>query len=452
MASSDDIDLDSIDVFQPDALDRAVTGYEENVPLAAQIVAGLTPPGMAIDIAAAGKYGRDATRAISEGNLGRGGIAAGIAGLSLLGAVPLFGDLAKGPKSVLKQKLKKGTQPGGIGNLPTQNQRFGFTRHQKDLFTGNPLADANRMYLRALKIGPEFKTQMDDLARKLSLETKLPEVAVRIDNTTGLPIGIIKNVPRTVEKARDKYQGDVTQITDPIRSRIIVETPAQEEAVAKLLSQKYDVFDKGREIKPGTGFVDRKINIAFTGSNGEKLVAELGIITAPMVRAGDKSHIKYEQFRSLFPEGMPTSAEELAKIGDDIVKQGEALQKEMAEIFEEAKAQIDPDFYNVGVKKFAEGGYVTSGSSGRSLPMTPNFLSKSAFDISSPSTKKSANWLGSANVQSELPGNMKKPKYPSSTGSTTAGPSSQVKYFMHSSLQKFTKNYNSNDVDIFEVE
>ena len=55
MASSDDIDLDSIDVFQPDALDRAVTGYEENVPLAAQIVAGLTPPGMAMDIAAAGR-------------------------------------------------------------------------------------------------------------------------------------------------------------------------------------------------------------------------------------------------------------------------------------------------------------------------------------------------------------------------------------------------------------
>jgi len=107
MASSDDIDLDSIDVFQPDALDRAVTGYEENVPLAAQIVAGLTPPGMAIDIAAAGKYGRDAARAIKQGDLGRGGVAAGIAGLSLLGAVPLIGDLARGPKSFLKGLVKK---------------------------------------------------------------------------------------------------------------------------------------------------------------------------------------------------------------------------------------------------------------------------------------------------------------------------------------------------------
>ena len=113
MASSDDIDLDSIDVFQPDALDRAVTGYEENVPLAAQIVAGLTPPGMAIDIAAAGKYGRDAARAIKQGDLGRGGVAAGIAGLSLLGAVPLFGDLARGPKSFLKGLVKK-KGPQGI--------------------------------------------------------------------------------------------------------------------------------------------------------------------------------------------------------------------------------------------------------------------------------------------------------------------------------------------------
>jgi len=117
--------------------------------------------------------------------------------------------------------------------------------------------------------------------------------------------------------------------------------------------------------------------------------------------------------------------------------------------------KADPSFYDE-VKKFASGGYVTAGSSGRSLPIAPNFVSKSVLDIFEPSTKKSATWLGSANVQSELPGDMKKPKYPASTGLITAGPSSQPKYnvsfSINPSLQKFTNNYNPNNVDIFEVE
>lgn len=107
---------DNINVFAPDLLDKAVIGYEENVPLAAQIAAGFTPPGIAADVVAATKYGRDAARAIKQGDLGRGGVAAGIAGLSLLGAVPLLGDLARGPKSFLKG-LAKTKGPQGIESL-----------------------------------------------------------------------------------------------------------------------------------------------------------------------------------------------------------------------------------------------------------------------------------------------------------------------------------------------
>ena len=99
------VSQDNINVFEPDLLDRAVTGYEENVPLLAQIAAGFTPPGMAMDIAAAGKYGRDAARNIAEGDYGKAVLYGGIAGLSALGAVPILGDLARGPKSVLKQMM-----------------------------------------------------------------------------------------------------------------------------------------------------------------------------------------------------------------------------------------------------------------------------------------------------------------------------------------------------------
>jgi len=635
---------DNINVFAPDLLDKAVTGYEENVPLVAQIAAGFTPPGMAADVAAATKYGRDAFRDFSQGRLGEGGANLGIAALSGLGAIPLIGDLARGPKSILKQMVKADTPTGGISSLP-KDPRYGLTRHQEDLFTGNPVADANRMYDRALRIGPEFKTQMDDIAKEFNLETTLPEFGIRIDGDTLLPVGTTKKIPRMVEKARDKYQGDMSQLTDPIRTRIVVNTPAEEEAVAKLIGQRYDVFDKGRDVKPGTGFVDRKINLKFTGSNGEPLVAEVGIITAPMWRAGDEVHKKYERFRSLFPQGMPTDPAELGKLGRKIRLEGEQLQKEMAVIFKNAKDQIDPDFYFTGkgitglhgspakfdkfdlskgpldefgmpkgldrygrghyftarttkgkqtvasyagedgfvykvevpsdkllrvseplsrqhptlrkklkeilpedfvkkdptgneissyvengppitsasklsideqlkradkisasfndpdgvkfaaygspkkvpyggkiidgrdgavkmvvpdesiikilkrssktdVKKFASGGYVTSGSTGRSLPITPNLFSNDVLDIFSPSTKKSATWLGVATVQSSLPGDIKYPKSSSPTGSKTAGPSSHVKnnVSIRPSLQKFTNNYNPNDVNVFGVE
>ena len=158
-----------------------------------------------------------------------------------------------------------------------------------------------------------------------------------------------------------------------------------------------------------------------------------------MWRAGDQAHKKYERFRSLFPQGMPTDPAELGKISRNVRLEAEKLQDEMAVIFKNAKDQIDPDFYDV-VKKFASGGYVTSGSSGRSLPTTPNLVSNDVLDIFSPSTKKSATWLGVATVQSSLPGDIKYPKSASPTGSKTAGPSSHVKnnVFIESSLQNYT--------------
>ena len=434
-----------------DAYDKLIEGYEENVPFLAQILAGFTPPGMAMDVAAAGKYGRDAYRDFGEGEIGEGFKNLGIAGLSGLAAIPLLGEIAAVAKKPLKSTLKSSK---GIASLDDADPRRALTRSQADLYSGDPVRDAYKMHDRALRIGPEFNKQMDDIAANLNLTTTLPGTIRKIDSYTNQPFGTIKMPARIVEKARTKTGNDVTNITDPIRTRIVINTPEEEEIVAKILAQNYKVFDKGRQIKP-EGFVDRKLNIVFTGSNGETLIGEVGIITAPMWKAANKSHAPYEEFRSLFPKGMPSSTDELAKIGDDIVKKGNALIEEMDVIFKEAKDQIDPSFYDE-VKKFASGGYVTAGSSGRSLPITPNFVSKSVLDIFEPSTKKSATWLGSANVQSELPGDMKKPRYPASTGLITAGPSSQPKYnvsfSINPSLQKFTNNYNPNDVDIFEVE
>ena len=101
----------NIDIFQQggaadkDLLDRVVEGYEENVPLLAQIAAGFTPPGMAADLVAGGKYGRDAIGEFREGNIKPGLMYAGIAGLSTLGALPLVGDLLRPGKQALKSGI-----------------------------------------------------------------------------------------------------------------------------------------------------------------------------------------------------------------------------------------------------------------------------------------------------------------------------------------------------------
>ena len=104
-----------VDIFapEPDALDKAVTAFEENVPLAGQIAVGLTPAGIAVDVAEVGKYGRDALRDFSEGRVGSGLGNVGIAGLSALGLIPIIGDLAKaGGKSVIKRQFLQRTPEG----------------------------------------------------------------------------------------------------------------------------------------------------------------------------------------------------------------------------------------------------------------------------------------------------------------------------------------------------
>ena len=116
---------DNVNIFNPerDILDRVVEGYEENVPLVGQIAVGFTPPGMAMDVAEAGKYGRQGVRDFRSGLQNMGSVLGmrkapsqlasgagnlGIAALSALGVIPLVGDLLKsGGKSAIKRIFLK---------------------------------------------------------------------------------------------------------------------------------------------------------------------------------------------------------------------------------------------------------------------------------------------------------------------------------------------------------
>ena len=584
-----------------DFLDRGIEEYEANVPLPAQMLAGFTLPGMAIDFAAAGKYGRDATRQFRQGNVGQGFGNLGIAALSGLAAVPLIGELA----NLAKQPLKKGiasldkgdanilkksiTQEGaddvvdianiqraldpsgnilrspaarvedaarqmkstgkgyeykgvkqtprqpievlvkadgtleqlagkssiealeraGISKVPIKKfasreefldyekirklnkektriekssklqpqpgnptfelkvEPFGhktkkqvkqiFNGHQEDIGTGFVNDDAAFIFERAKRLNPEFQQSIDDVAKQYNKKTAANPGGKQgeIDPETGQLKGQIKGIPRMIEKANDKYNGDISQMTDSIRTRIIVNNPKEEAEIAKAIAAKFSAMDSGRVLKP-EGYIDRKLNIQFTGSNGEKIIAEVGLITDEMWQASKKAHPIYEEFRSLVPKGIPTDPKQLAQLSDEVLTKSLALQKEMKRVYSEAGAKIDPDFFDLDIQKFAKGGEVAYpiGKSGKVPPMVPNLSLNSVSDNWTPSNTKSATCAGLADIH-ESPF-IKKPSLPSGTDSTTAGPSSQPKYnvslFITPSLQKFTKNYNPNDVDIFEVE
>ena len=564
---------DNINIFAPekDILDRAVEGYEENVPLAGQIAAGFTPPGMAMDLVAAGKYGRDAVRNIAEGEYGKGALYGGIAGLSVLGAIPLFGELARGPKGLLKgidvskadevvdlkninrpkdlegnvvrsekkrvdqatELLNKSasgsaykgvqqnkrqpievlkntdgtfTQLGGkstlealelsgvkripvkifdnaqdyntydfirknnkkvtrqndankllptkgnptfegpvreFGNKTEQQFKFNFNKHQEGI------ASAPQMFERAKRLNPEFQKQVAKVADDLGVDQGFNPVGGKvtgeIDELTGFPVGEVKLMPRMIEKVNQKYDGDFSQITDPIRTRIVVETPQQEKLIAERIAKLFPTVDGERVLMKKSGYLDRKLNVQFTGANGENIIGEIGIITRPMLDGAHEAHDIYEAFRKT-NFGLPPGSSVAA-----IEKEGFRLEKRMKDIFEPKGKLIDPKFYEDIIERFNRGGYVNAGRSGRLSPITPNMFSNSDFDNLEPSMKKSFTWSGVASLQPSSSFNTRN-MYPlSSVGdmfTRTAADRSQEKYSVSipQSLQENAQTYND---DIF---
>ena len=462
---------DNVNIFEPgkDILDRAVEGYEENVPLLGQIAAGFTPPGIAMDVAAAGKYGRDAFKEFKQGNIGSGFKNAGIAALSGIAAVPLFGEVARPFKAALKS-IDSAPGPAGINTLkvdpiptpavmPTAGSpvfegslrkkgpgvekdfKVKFNAHQEGV------QSAEELFGKSLRLNPEFQTVLAKVSDDLGLDRALTR-NTKIDPDTMQTAFQIKTMPRIIEKVDTKYKGDFTQITDSVRNRIFVNTPEEADAVAKRLSDMFPTVDSGTQLYKKFGLIDRKLNIQFTGSNGEKIIGEVGIITKPMHDASDKAHKIYEAYRAPL-KGMPAGA-----ANSSIVKEGLRLEKVMQDIFNPAQMQIDPRFLKDLVEVFNKGGQVVAGRSGRLVPITPNMFSNSVFSKRAPSEKKSLICNGVAISHSEDSGDIKKPNTVLSTsGVTTAGPFSQEKYnisFIEPIVHKSANNNNDIFVELDE--
>ena len=374
--------ISDVDIFEPpkDLLDRSVEAYDENVPLAGKLAIGFTPPGLAIDAAEVGKYGRDAYRDFGSGNLGSGAINLGIAGLSALGFIPLAGDLLKaGGKEVLKRAPQKFIDMRAKKLVPTKgNPTFEgpvrdmhprlekgldrqMVKHQQD----SP--SVFDLFRRAKIANKPFQKEMDDIAMNLNLRTAGspgevitdPNLLKHIDPITGLDLrtgnlpGTVKTIKSMTRKAVDKYDGDFTRITDPIRTRVIANTTQEADEFARQIASRYPTKDSGNQIS-GLGLRDRKLNIQYTDPNGNKIIAEIGIVPQAMKDASELTHKPYEAWRVLTGQ-----YKNVKEIPPQVLDQLDELKQIQLDIFADAEKLLDPSWLsNDIVKKFAKGGAV----------------------------------------------------------------------------------------------
>jgi len=455
--------LNDINIFDDrDLLDRSVETYEEDVPLLAQIGIGFTPPGLAIDAAETAKYGRDAFRDFSGGNYKSGLINTGIAGLSALGAIPFFGDIAK---NLGKKPLK-----GLLALPPPKSQSFKVgepidertlpkaeLRETQNAFNAvHQFDSAEEMFDAAKKVNPNFQNDINKIAGDLNHRTvgnpgetklsmagdtaeqegkliysgKTDELLTELDEITGQPLGQIKKIGRIKEKSAQKYGGDINQITDPIRTRVIVETAQEAREVANQIGKKYEMIDSGNQVNI-VGLRDRKLNIRYIDPNsGRTMIGEIGVTTLPMHKAAEMAHRDYDSVRSILREYKSNNPniETIDLIPKQIRKYYDESMSRMEKLFSNADKEIDPSWLNLNnVKKYRYGGQVTSGNSGKSLPMTPNSFSNSGLESFPPLIHSASNII-SAGSHDVDPEGMYVNLSNSSPSTTTAGSPSQLKY------------------------
>jgi len=469
--------INDIDIFEDDRdyLDRAVGAYEENVPLVAQIGMGFTPAGVGIDIAEATKYGRDAFRDLRQGNLRSGAINAGIAGLSALGVIPLAGDLIKSSgKSALKGLAKNVDQSEGILSLPPpKSQSFKVNnpidetklskaelRETQNAFNSvQQFNSAEELFETAKRVNTNFQKDVNNIAgdlghrtvgnpgeTKLSLlgesaeregkfiysgnanqldrieGSKIDELVSDIDSLTGQPAGQVKKIPRILEKSAHKYKGDINQTTDPIRTRVIVQTTDEADEVAKKISKKFETIDSKNQVNV-VGMRDRKLNIRYQDPvTGETLIGEIGVTTLPMHKAAELAHTDYNHVRSILRE-----FGDFNQIPDEIVGYVDEAMENMNKIFKDADSQIDSSWLDLdNVKKYRYGGQVV-GRFGNPSPIFPNSDSNSGLE-SFPPLAHSASRAPVPAFQDESPIGMYHSDASSLPRTTTAGSPSQLKY------------------------
>ena len=171
-------------------------------------------------------------------------------------------------------------------------------------------------------------------SKKITFDAEYPEIQD----------GVIKKVPRMVEKASQKYNDNVGRITDLLRTRIIAEDTASADLIVQELHKNYKVIDSGFQKNPH-GYIDRKLNIVFEAKEGpnagKSIVAEISLGPSQMQKASEDNHKFYETWRELQTKvkGQKRVKASDRKILNELV---EIMQKR----FGEAEEKIHPSWKN----------------------------------------------------------------------------------------------------------
>jgi hypothetical protein len=194
-----------------------------------------------------------------------------------------------------------------------------------------------QMHDAAVRLNPAFQQEVGDIAKNLGLEK-----APKFIDKNGKKFDVeVKTLDSLVDK---RLRGkEISEITDPIRTRIFVNRPENADDVVAQLRKKYDVLDEGEKLIKSTGFQARNVNVAYKAPNGESIIGEIQLISKPMADATAKTHELYSQERSLrkaFLKNNPNATDIPARIRNKEIE----LRKMQKDIFDEARKQMDDSF------------------------------------------------------------------------------------------------------------
>jgi hypothetical protein len=143
----------------------------------------------------------------------------------------------------------------------------------------------------------------------------------------------LKGSNRAVEKIKDDYDGDATQIKDILRSTLVIQNIQQAGVAFQEIGKRYRVVDFRNWLDPKArvpdgGYRDIKINVDVDGH-----IAEIQINSPEMVAVKEKFHYLYEE-----RENLNRNSKGLSKA------ERNALEKRMSDIDAEMKPYYDEAF------------------------------------------------------------------------------------------------------------
>jgi hypothetical protein len=190
--------------------------------------------------------------------------------------------------------------------------------HQADVTT------PAEMVARAERIEPGFQTAIRNITDDLGLIKS---------ETFG-----VKQVKSLENKLKRGYE--LGTVTDPIRTRILINTAQEADEVVDRITQIMPLQDRGVQQHTTSGYFDRKLNVMYTDANGEKLLGEIQITTPEMLEAVESTgHRLYEVERALterYGEIIPTTH----------IRRFENMQRAQKELYQGVAERVDPSIVN----------------------------------------------------------------------------------------------------------